>query len=213
MRNINEIIVHTTATKPYWMDNFSTEAKVAEIRRWHVEDNGWSDIGYHYVIDRDGTVGVGRPIERKGAHVRGHNDNSIGIALIGGFGGSANDAFSDHYTEQQDYALRNLIKTLDMRFLGNLKITGHNQYANKACPCFHVPSWYNRTGKRTKTNSKTLQAAGGGAAATVAAGGGAVAQLEGNAQIVALVLVAFILIAFAIIFRERIKKWAKGVEW
>ena len=56
MRPISEIIVHCSATRPEWCASTTTAAKVAEIRRWHVSDRGWRDIGYHYVIDRNGVL-------------------------------------------------------------------------------------------------------------------------------------------------------------
>ncbi len=70
MREINEIIIHCTATNPNWYADRSVEDVVAEIRRWHVEERNWSDIGYHAIIHRDGSVGYGRPVERSGAHCR-----------------------------------------------------------------------------------------------------------------------------------------------
>ena len=45
---------------------------------------GTRDIGYHFVIQRNGEVDEGRPIEQTGAHVKGHNHDSIGICYIGG---------------------------------------------------------------------------------------------------------------------------------
>ena len=69
MREIDEIIIHATATNPSWMADKPVDDVVAEIRRWHVEERKWSDIGYHAVIHRDGAVGYGRPVERTGAHV------------------------------------------------------------------------------------------------------------------------------------------------
>jgi hypothetical protein len=63
-----------------------TSEKVAEVRRWHVQDRGWKDIGYHFLIDRDGTVAKGRPVEQVGAHTMDHNVGSIGISLFGGHG-------------------------------------------------------------------------------------------------------------------------------
>lgn len=140
MRPISEIIIHTTATRPEWRAGSKTSDKVAEVRRWHVKDNGWSDIGYHFLIDRDGTVAKGRPIELVGAHVKGHNTGSIGVALFGGFGGDATDKFSDHYTPAQEKALRNFITDMSASY-GITRISGHNQYAAKACPCFNVPEW------------------------------------------------------------------------
>jgi len=77
-RPINLIVVHASYTPP------SMDIGAETIRDWHVNDNGWDDIGYHYVITRAGEVEVGRPLEMAGAHVRGHNDDSIGVCLIGG---------------------------------------------------------------------------------------------------------------------------------
>ena len=141
MRPITEIIVHATATRADWMDGCPTADKVAEVKRWHVEDNGWSDIGYHFLIDRDGAVATGRPIERTGAHVKGHNTGTIGVSLFGGHGSAETDAFSDHFTEAQDAALRELLADLDSTYGPGLKISGHNEYAAKACPGFNVAKW------------------------------------------------------------------------
>lgn len=140
MRPINEIIVHCTATRADWRAGKRTSEKVAEIKRWHVQYRGWNDIGYHYLIDRDGTVANGRPIEKIGAHVAGHNTGTIGISLFGGHGSAETDQFADHFTPAQEKALRKLIADLRKRF-GVVKITGHNQYAAKACPGFNVQKW------------------------------------------------------------------------
>ena len=123
MRQITEIFIHCSATQPKWMAANSCQQKVEEIRRWH-KDKGWSDIGYHLVVDRQGDVCVGRPVERVGAHAKGHNKNSIGICLIGGFG-------SD-----------NLIKDLTDTH-SNAKIRGHNEVSSKACPGFQVEEYLN----------------------------------------------------------------------
>ena len=78
MREINKIIVHCSATREN--ENFD----VAEIRKWHVEGRGWSDIGYHFYIDLYGEIHKGRDISKIGAHCKGHNRNSIGICYCGG---------------------------------------------------------------------------------------------------------------------------------
>lgn len=140
MRTIKGIIIHATATRAEWMKGASTSAKIAEVKRWHVEDRKWSDIGYHFLIDRDGTVAKGRPIEKVGAHVAGHNTGTVGISLFGGHGSAESDAFADNFTPAQDAALRQFIADLQERF-GPLEVTGHNQYAAKACPGFFVPKW------------------------------------------------------------------------
>ncbi|RVV99688.1 lysozyme [Mesobaculum littorinae] len=143
MRKITGIILHCTATRPEFMDGQTTATKADEIRRWHVEGNGWSDIGYHYLVDRDGTVATGRPIDRTGAHVRGHNTGTIGISLLGGHGSAETDAFAEHFTDRQDTALRTLLADLQDRF-GAVPITGHNDYAAKACPGFNVARWLDK---------------------------------------------------------------------
>lgn len=144
MRKISEIVVHCSATRPNWLNGKMTAAKVREIKTWHVRDNGWSDIGYHFVIDRDGTVATGRPVDRVGAHTQGRNAGTIGVCLIGGFGSASTDAFEENFTPEQDRALRALIADLKKRH-GKLAVSGHNQWAQKACPGFHAPKWYGET--------------------------------------------------------------------
>lgn len=140
MRRIDEIIVHATATRPEWGADQSNAWKVQQVRKWHLDRN-FSDIGYHLLITRDGQVHTGRPIGRAGAHVKGRNANSIGIALFGGFSGAATDQFEDHFTPEQDKALRKLIATLQEQYPTIAKISGHSEYAAKACPCFDVSEW------------------------------------------------------------------------
>ena len=132
---VTEVILHTTATAKGWYANRSVEEKRNEIDRWH-RDRRFRMIGYHYVVDRDGTVAKGRDEDDPGAHVKGHNHGTIGIALVGGLGGKSNDPFSDNYTSEQRQAvwklLRDIAKRTDLR-----KVTGHNDYTNlKECPCF-----------------------------------------------------------------------------
>lgn len=216
MRALNEIIIHCTATRPQWMADRHIAEKVAEIRRWHVEDRKWNDIGYHFVIDRDGKVAPGRPLETVGAHVAGRNTGTIGIALIGGHGSAKNDQFDEHFTLEQDRALRGLIVDLKNRYPSIKKVTGHNQYAAKACPGFGVPAWYadNLAPKeRTKPiQSTTVQASAVQIASGAGAGVAAVGALDGTAQIVALAIAGLVVLTAAWIMRERLRKWAEGVR-
>lgn len=137
---VGAIIIHCSATPPTWMAGRSAADKVAEIRRWHMVDRGWSDIGYHWVIDRDGTLVRGRPETVVGAHTQGHNAGAIGICLIGGAASSADDQFSDHYTPAQEITLRQQIQAISMR-AQIYRVSGHNDYAPKACPGFRVAPW------------------------------------------------------------------------
>ena len=77
MREIDAIVIHCSYTPP------SMDIGVREIYDWHVNDNGWKDIGYHYVIRRNGNIEIGRPEHTPGAHVAGHNHNTIGLCLVG----------------------------------------------------------------------------------------------------------------------------------
>lgn len=129
------------ATRPEWMSGKPLAAKVSEIRAWHVRDNGWSDIGYHWIIDRDGAVAPGRPESTPGAHVAEHNTGSIGICLIGDHGSSASDEFRQHFAVAQERSLLKLIDDIKTR-AAIKRISGHNEYARKACPGFSVPKWY-----------------------------------------------------------------------
>jgi len=212
MRKINRAIVHCSATRPEWMDGQPLADKVAEIRRWHVDQNGWADIGYHWIIDRDGMLAPGRPEATQGAHVRGHNADSIGICLLGGFGSNADDAFVDHYTQAQERTLRDLLAEIAARYPG-LTIHGHNEFAAKACPGFRAADWIGanaRQPRSTPAKSKTMQASTIQAATGAAAVVGAAGKLDGTAQTVAIVGGVVIVLAALFIMRERLKAWAAG---
>lgn len=140
MRAINEIIIHCSATRPDWMQGRTSAEKRDEIRRWHL-GNGWRDIGYHHLIDRDGGLVTGRSINVVGAHCKGHNTGTLGICLIGGHGSSEHDEFEENYTAEQEEALRKYITAQKMTFPTISKISGHNEYAAKACPGFQVQEW------------------------------------------------------------------------
>ncbi|MGB0439067.1 MAG: N-acetylmuramoyl-L-alanine amidase [Paracoccaceae bacterium] len=139
MRPIKGIIIHCTATRPEWREGQRTSAKVAEVKRWHL-DRGFRDIGYHFLIDRDGTVAKGRSVSQTGAHVAGHNTGTIGISLFGGHGSASTDEFFDNFTPAQDKALRKMLGDMASIYK-NPKVSGHNQWAAKACPGFNVPAW------------------------------------------------------------------------
>lgn len=135
MRTITDIIIHCSAS-PF--------GNVETIRRWHVDEQGWSDIGYHYVILNcyptseswtqekpnpltDGKLETGRPEDVVGAHVEGHNQNSIGICLIGG-------RLSGGFTGRQLERLKELVRALRERY-PDAKVSGHKEWnSGKTCP-------------------------------------------------------------------------------
>lgn len=134
---VTEIILHCADTRPDWLAGRSLAEKVAEIRRWHVQERGWRDIGYHWVIDRDGAVAPGRRETEIGAHVEGHNRGTIGICLLGGFGAKADDPFEKNFTAAQAATVRRLVGEIKGR-TAIRNVSGHNDYAAKACPGFRV---------------------------------------------------------------------------
>lgn len=130
-RKINELVIHCSATKE------GQEYTVDDIERWH-KQRGWREIGYHYVVHLDGTIiETYRKPGEVGAHVRGRNRSTLGVCYIGGL-----DSYGrprDTRTPAQRAAMRWLAIALAEKH--RLKIiSGHNQYAAKACPCFDVPT-------------------------------------------------------------------------
>lgn len=132
MRDINEIIVHCSAT-PEWRD-----VTAKDIDRWHTE-RGFRGIGYHYVIKLDGTIENGRPENEVGAHCLGHNKNSIGVCYVGGCDKDMRP--KDTRTQQQRVSLILLLANLKKKY-PNATVRGHNEFVNKACPSFSVQDEY-----------------------------------------------------------------------
>ena len=102
-RMINEIIIHCTATPE------GRDYSVSDIRSWHLK-RGFSDIGYHYIIHRDGKIDTGRDVDLSGAHCTGHNAHSIGVVYVGGL--DKNGRATDTRTEAQKKSLIDLLKVL-----------------------------------------------------------------------------------------------------
>lgn len=127
MRAITKIIIHAADT-PADMD-----IGAAEIRDWHVDDNGWRDIGYHYVIRRDGTLETGRDELTPGAHAAGHNTGSVGVCLVGG-------KPDCNYTAAQWACLEALVRDLLGRYPG-AEVIGHRDVSAKPCPMFDAKAW------------------------------------------------------------------------
>ncbi|MEK1890802.1 MAG: N-acetylmuramoyl-L-alanine amidase [Phyllobacterium sp.] len=129
-RLINEIIVHCTATPE------GRAVSVDTIRGWH-KAQGWKDIGYHYVVLLDGTVQAGRPEAEIGSHVAGHNTGTLGVVYVGGVAADGKTP-KDTRTPAQKAALLAIVNGLIAKYPAVKKVTGHNQYAAKACPSFDV---------------------------------------------------------------------------
>ena len=134
-RTITEIIVHCSATPE------GKDYTVADIRRWH-KAQGWSDIGYHYVIYRNGHIEPGRDVDLIGAHCVNHNAKSIGICYIGGVTNDGKQKAKDTRTLAQKAALLNLLSDL-RRLYPEAKIYGHHDFEpKKECPSFDAKKEY-----------------------------------------------------------------------
>ena len=134
MRKINKIIIHCSATPE------GREVSVSTIRKWHLQ-RGFNDIGYHYVIHLDGKISVGRPIEKVGAHCAYENRGSIGICYVGGMTKDMKKP-KDTRTQAQKDSLIKLMHELIYKYNKDMTIHGHNEYANKSCPCYNVQEEY-----------------------------------------------------------------------
>ena len=131
-RTINEIIVHCSATIE------GKDYTTADIKKWHLA-RGFSDIGYHYVIYRDGSIHAGRHINIGGAHCTNHNAHSIGVCYIGGL--DKDNKPKDTRTDAQKKSLLSLLTQLK-KLYPKANIYPHCEFANKACPCFNAKQEY-----------------------------------------------------------------------
>jgi N-acetyl-anhydromuramyl-L-alanine amidase AmpD len=147
-RAVHTIVVHSSATRP------AVLAGAKQIRAWH-KAQGWSDIGYHFVVRRTGAREVGRSLSRIGSHVRGHNEGTIGICLEGGLSATTGKP-EDNYTPLQKAELFKVIQELRAANPSIKQVCGHRDLSPdldrdgkvephewvKACPCFDVAAWY-----------------------------------------------------------------------
>lgn len=145
-RKTRYIVVHCSATKP------SMDIGADEIHQWHL-NNGWSGIGYHCVIRRDGEVEFGRHFDDSGAHVKGHNFQSAGICMVGGV--NSDGAPEDNFTDAQFLSLYHAVSLLRRAYPG-AEVLGHRDLSPdtdgdgvveehewlKDCPCFDVRRWW-----------------------------------------------------------------------
>ena len=152
-RRIDYIVVHCTATP-------EGQSKTVEQIRAEHKKQGWSDIGYHYVVDLQGNVRLGRDVDISGSHVSGYNSYSIGVVYVGGLENDPRKPYSqlkakDTRTNAQKAALMSLL--IDLRRLyPNAKIVGHRDFSKdkngngiidpweriKECPSFDAKKEY-----------------------------------------------------------------------
>lgn len=119
-RDIKMIVLHCSASDHGHHDDIEI------IRDWHMNGNGWNDVGYHFFIKNNSQLQLGRGIEIIGAHTKGHNKNSIAICLSG------NRKFS---TGQIGRAVNLINVLLEVYELDKSCVVGHYELTDKkTCP-------------------------------------------------------------------------------
>ncbi len=123
--DIELLIVHCSATPD------TKDIGASEIHKMHL-NFGWDGIGYHKVIRRDGQVENGRPEFWVGAHVKGINNKSLGVCLIG----------DRKFTKNQFLSLKIVLKDWRKKY-PLASILGHcnSTKTDKTCPNFNVIKW------------------------------------------------------------------------
>lgn len=112
----------------------SLTASIQDIDEWH-KSNGWENVGYQFLVRKNGKIYEGRPFDIQGAHtLNGYNNNSIGICFEGSFE-------TEHMDEPQRSAGVELIRYIQMRYNYTLKIYRHlDVQSNTQCPGINFPN-------------------------------------------------------------------------
>ena len=122
----------------------ASRASVEEVNRWHLE-RGWTGIGYHFYIRKDGKVYRGRPEWTVGAHAQGHNSRAIGICVEGSY-------MSETMPQAQLDALKDLIRAMMAKYPG-AKLLRHKDVNSTDCPGTKFP-WAEVQKYNTETTAK-----------------------------------------------------------
>ena len=121
-RPVDRVFLHCSASKADALGDIL----VALVRRWHVDERGWSDIGYHFLVDRVGNVMAARPLDREPAAQRGHNTGTIAICAHG----------LETFPSPQLNAVAALCRQINQAYNGRLSFHGHCEVSDKSCPVF-----------------------------------------------------------------------------
>lgn len=147
MGKLKYLVIHCTATPE------GREVTKSDIEDWHIKGNGWSRLGYSDLIQLDGTLVNLREFDQDNEvdvweitnGVKGYNDITRHVVYAGGCStekpvGMKWFATKDTRTDKQIETLTTYVKYMILRH-PDIKVVGHNQLANKACPSFDVPCW------------------------------------------------------------------------
>lgn len=137
MNGVRYVTLHHTDEYP-GMRGLPDKQVVHNICRYH-RQLGWADIGYHYIVGRDGMVYEGRRVDRQGAHSGGANNrHNLGISLIGNFDRQLPD-------QRQLNATQRLLDAQLQRYhLSRNVLRGHREWAPTICPGDALFAWMQR---------------------------------------------------------------------
>lgn len=125
-RGIEEVVLHHT-----WSPSaaqYAGQATWDGIRRYHMAQRGWSDIGYHFGVGPDGSLWRLRPVNLSGAHVLNRNLHTVGVAIVGNFD------VEDPMTHGLPAAAKVVAKLLQRFRLGPAAVRFHREFQDKTCP-------------------------------------------------------------------------------
>jgi hypothetical protein len=150
MGKLKYLVIHCTATKQ------GQTVTSNDIRKWHLENRGWKQVGYSDMIHQNGIIENLVPYNTDSSvdpweitnGVEGHNSECRHIVYVGGLTTDGKTA-ADTRTGQQLKALQSYVKRT-IEFHPEILVVGHNQFAAKACPGFDVPQWLKNIGIEPK---------------------------------------------------------------
>lgn len=135
MREITGNILHCAGVPSGWSRGKSVTDIIRIVNDWHVKDRGWKQIGYHFVVDPWGNWMAARDINIDGAHVIGHNKGTVGILMVEHTRITRVARMPNYFNLQQAAAVDQIVVDYDLPKV----FAGHNDYAARLCPGFHVP--------------------------------------------------------------------------
>jgi len=135
MSPIRYITVHHDGMQPFHGEGLHAAAgRLDAIRRAHRAKH-WGDIGYHYAVDRSGSIWEARPLRYQGAHVKNHNPGNVGIVVLGNFD-------QQRPTQAQIEALNNHVRMLmSVHRVSPRRLRTHLEWAATRCPGHYLQDY------------------------------------------------------------------------
>jgi N-acetylmuramoyl-L-alanine amidase len=127
-RPVDRVFLHCTAS------SYDHHDDIEVVRAWHL-GRGWADVGYHFMIHKDGSISAGRDLEKTPAAQKGHNKGTIAIAMHGG-----QDA-KDDFSTKQIIALRDFCEDIRNAYGGAITFHGHSEVVIRDCPVYDYKAY------------------------------------------------------------------------